>query len=128
LPSPFFVIPEGKSASALALSLVPTPRLYWHVTAVHTPARLPDADPTLRSTNCPAAIATDPVDVQLEFVATEQARAVLAIAPGVPERSVTVIVADCCEYTLNCVAVHPAGTHASTDADSFALALGEFTA
>jgi hypothetical protein len=102
--------------------------LYWHCTAVHTPAAAPDADVKLISTKLPAAIVTDAVDVQLEFVLTWHASSVLVIAPGVPDRSVTVMVADCCEYTVNCVAVHPAGTHASTEAVSDALALGEFTA
>jgi hypothetical protein len=68
------------------------------------------------------------VAVQLPLVATEHVKAVFSIAVGVPARSVTVMVADCCEYTVNCVAVHPAGIHASTGAVSVALAFGEFTA
>jgi hypothetical protein len=82
----------------------------------------------LKSTKSPAGIAAAAAAVQLSLVATEHDSAVLAIDPGIPDRSVTVIAADCCEYTLNCVAVHPAGTHASTEAVSVALALGEFTA
>ncbi len=111
-------------------SLLTTPYslLYWHCNPVQTPAAVPDADAIVMSTNCPAVTVTDPVDVQLEFVLTEQLSAVFAIDPGVPTRSVTVIVADCCEYTLSCVAVHPSGTHASTLAPSDALAFGEFTA
>jgi len=71
--------------------------------------------------------------VQLPFVKGEHASAEFAIAPGSPTRSVTLIVFDCCEYTLNCVAVHPNGTQASTPVVavvpvSFVLAFGEFTA
>jgi len=47
---------------------------------------------------------------------------------GVPDRSVTFTLPDCCEYTSSRVAVHPSGTHASTDAPSLALAFGVFTA
>ena len=62
--------------------------------------------------NCPAAIVTDPVAVLLELGLTVTASAEFAI--GVPTRSVTVMVFDCCEYTLSCEAVQPFGTHAST--------------
>jgi hypothetical protein len=67
-------------------------------------------------------------------VATEHTSVDAAIAPGTPVRNVTVIVFDCCEYTLNCVAVHPAGTHTSTPfvtpefSVSAVLEFGEFTA
>lgn len=71
---------------------------------------------------------TAPVDVQLLFVATGHAIAVSVIAPGVPDRSVTVIVADCCEYTSSSVAVHPSGTHAIVDGVSIRLAFNELTA
>jgi hypothetical protein len=108
--------------------LRPIPCSYWHCNAVHTPADVPDGDVIVTSTNCPAVTVTEPVEVQLEFVLTEQLSAVFAIELGVPTRSVTVIVADCCEYTLNCVAVHPCGTQASTAAVSVSLAFGEFTA
>ena len=66
--------------------------------------------------------------MQLPFVATEHAMAVSVIAAGVPDRSVTVIVADCCEYTSSSVAVHPSGTHAIVDGVSVRLAFSEFTA
>jgi hypothetical protein len=102
--------------------------VHWHCNDVQTPAGVPDADVIVKSRKSPAATVTEPFDVQLELVLTEQLSAVPAIDPGVPMRSVTVIVADCCEYTLSCVAVHPNGTQASTDADSDALAFGEFTA
>jgi hypothetical protein len=66
--------------------------------------------------------------VQLPFVAGKQLSAVFCIAPGVPSRNVTVIAPDCCEYTFSSVAVHPSGTHASTDPlASVALASGVFT-
>jgi hypothetical protein len=66
-------------------------------------------------------------------VFTEHTSVEGTIAVGVPVRSVTVIVFDCCEYTLNCVAVHPSGTHASTPVVevvpvSFVFAFDEFTA
>jgi hypothetical protein len=63
------------------------------------------------------------------LVVGEQLNAVSCSAPANPARNVTVIVADCCEYTSNSEAVHPCGTHASTDpAVSVMLAFGEFTA
>ena len=82
--------------------------------------------------NCPAVIVTEAVDVLLEFGLTVTASAEFAIDPGVPTRNVTVIVFDCCEYTLSCDAEHPLGTHASTPVVdvvpvSFVLALGRFT-
>jgi hypothetical protein len=48
-------------------------------------------------------------------------------ATGIPVRSVTVIVAACCEYTTSFVAEQPVGTHVSTLAVSFALWLVLFT-
>jgi hypothetical protein len=67
--------------------------------------------------------------LQLPFVAGEQLNAESCNAPANPERNVTVIAPDCCEYTSSSVAVHPSGTHASTDPDvSAILAFGEFTA
>jgi hypothetical protein len=62
---------------------------------------VPEADVIVKSTNCPAVTVTEPVDVQLIFVLTEQLSAVFAIELGVPARRVTVMFADCCEYTLN---------------------------
>ena len=50
-----------------------------------------------------------------------------AILPGVPSRSVTVIVLDCREKTLNCVAEQPAGTHVSTESVSVAAEFALFT-
>jgi hypothetical protein len=72
------------------------------------------------------------VAVQLELVLTLHASVEFDIDPGVPTRSVTVIVADCCEYTLSFDAVQPAGTHASTPVVmavlfSAVLALARFT-
>lgn len=67
--------------------------------------------------------------MQLPFVAGEQVSVVSAIAPAAPARSVTLIAPVCCEYTSSRVAVHPSGTHASTEpVVSEALAFGEFTA
>jgi hypothetical protein len=47
--------------------------------------------------------------------------------PGVPCRSITLIVFDCRENTLNCEAVHPAGTHVNTESDSLADEFGVLT-
>jgi hypothetical protein len=47
--------------------------------------------------------------------------------PGVPWRSVTVSGLDCCENTVNEVAVQAAGTHVRIDACSLALAFGLLT-
>jgi hypothetical protein len=52
---------------------------------------------------------------------------VSAIFPGVPCRSVTVIVLDCREKTLNCVAEQPAGTQVSTESVSVAAEFALFT-
>jgi hypothetical protein len=57
----------------------------------------------------------------------EQASAVSAIFPGVPCRNVTVIVFDCRENTLNCVAEQPEGTHVNTESSSLAEELALFT-
>ncbi len=86
-----------------------------HARAVHTPAATPFAPLIFRSTKFPLPIATLPVAVQLEFDVAVQARTVFAIAPGTPCRSVTVIAFACWEYIVSFVAVHPAGTHVSTD-------------
>jgi len=103
--------------------------LYWHCSEVQTPAVVPDAALTSRSIKSPAGIGTAPLTVQLPFVAGEQLSAVFAIDPGVPNRNVTVITPDCCEYTSSSVAVHPSGTHAITaPSASVGLAFGEFTA
>jgi hypothetical protein len=40
--------------------------------------------------------------------------------PGVPCRNITLIVFDWRENTLNCEAVHPAGTHVRTESVSLA--------
>jgi hypothetical protein len=82
--------------------------------------------------NCPAATTTEPVAVQLLFDVTEHTSVEGTIVPGAPVRNVTVIMLDCCEYTLNCDAVQPNGTHASTPVVavvpvSLVLAFGEFT-
>jgi hypothetical protein len=82
----------------------------------------------LRSTNSPAPTVTFPVAVQADPDATDKhAKAVSAILPGIPCRSVTVIVLDCREKTLNCVAEQPAGTHVNTESDSLAAELALVT-
>jgi hypothetical protein len=98
-----------------------------HVNAVHTPAAVPLAPVTLRSTNSPAPTVTFPVAVQAAPGATEHVRAVSAILPGVPCRNVTLIVLDCREKTLNCVAEQPAGTHVTTESVSVAAEFALFT-
>ena len=62
----------------------------------------------------PAGTATVPVAAHWLLVETEQESADAVIDPGIPVRSVTVMVPDCCEYTDSVVAVHPAGTQVST--------------
>jgi len=79
------------------------------------------------STKPPAGTVTLPDEVQVPPDETAQLSPVLAILPGAPARSVTVTVFDCCENTSSSVAVHPAGTHDSTDAVSDALAFGLLT-
>jgi hypothetical protein len=81
----------------------------------------------LKSTKFPAAIVTFPLTVHDEPGATEHASAVLAILPGIPSRSVTLIVFDCRENTFNCVAVQPAGTHVNTESASLAAEFALFT-
>jgi hypothetical protein len=59
---------------------------------------------------------------------TEHASGVFAILPGVPSRSVTVIVfAVSRENTLNCVAEQPAGTQVKTESASVAAEFALFT-
>jgi hypothetical protein len=70
---------------------------------------------------------TFPVAVHAAPDATEQASVVFAILPGVPSRSVTLIVFDCREKTFICVAEHPAGTHVNTASDSLAAEFALFT-
>jgi hypothetical protein len=82
----------------------------------------------LRSINSPAPTVTFPVAVQADPDATdEHTKAVSAILFGVPCRSVTVIVLDCREKTLSCVAEQPAGTHVNTESVSVAAELELFT-
>jgi hypothetical protein len=52
---------------------------------------------------------------------------VFAILPGVPVRRVTVTVFVCREKTLSAVAVHPAGTHVSTESASVPAPFALFT-
>jgi hypothetical protein len=59
--------------------------------------------------------------------ATEQLSVVFAILPGVPVRNVTVTVLVRCERTFSVVAVHPAGTHVSTESVSLAAPFELFT-
>jgi len=99
-----------------------------HSNEVQTPAVVPDALSNLKSIKFPAGIETDPVAGQLPEVEGVQLKAVSAIELGVPVRSVTFTLPDCCEYTSNRVAVQPNGTHASTDALSLMLPFGVFTA
>ena len=98
-----------------------------HASAVHTPAAVPFAPLTLKSTKLPAATATLPLTVQEVPVAAEHASAVFARFPAAPARSVTVTVFPCCEKTVNSVAVQAAGTQVSTGANSVALELALFT-
>jgi hypothetical protein len=84
---------------------------------------VPLAPDTNRSRTPSDGTTTDPAEVQLEPLETEQLIAVLAIVPGVPLRSVTVIVFDCREKTESFVAVQPVGTHVRIESDSVALAL-----
>jgi hypothetical protein len=79
------------------------------------------------STKFPDAIVTFPVTVHDEPGATEHASAVLAILPGVPSLSVTLIAFDCRENTFNCVAVQPAGTHVNTESASVGAEFALFT-
>jgi hypothetical protein len=74
----------------------------------------------LKSTKFPAAIVTFPVARHEDPEATEQVSVVSDRLPGVPWRSVTLIVFDCRENTLNCVAEQPAGTHVNTESLSLA--------
>ena len=95
--------------------------------AIQTPAAVPLAPVTLKSTKFPAATVTFPDAVHAAPGATEHTNAVSAILPGVPCRSVTLIVFDCRENTLNCVAEQPAGTHVNTESDSLAAEFALFT-
>ena len=70
---------------------------------------------------------TEPVAVQLWPVETEQLKDESAIAPTVPVRSVTVIVAACSENATICVAEQPFGTQLNTDPLSLALWFVLFT-
>jgi hypothetical protein len=79
------------------------------------------------STKPPVGTVALPDEVQLPPDETAQLSPVFAILPGVPARSVTVTVFDCCENASSSVAVHPAGTHDSTEAVSVALEFGLFT-
>src|SRR5277367_5645548 len=88
--------------------------------ATQTPAAVPLAPETLKSTKFPAAIATLPVATHEDPEATEHPSPVSAIPPDVPCRNITLIVFDCRENTLNCEAVHPAGTHVNTESASLA--------
>lgn len=65
------------------------------LTAVQTPTAFESGWLIPMSTNCPAAIATEPAAEQLCPVLTWHVSAESAIEPGVPTRSVTVIVAPC---------------------------------
>jgi hypothetical protein len=98
-----------------------------HVSAIHTPATVPLAPDTLKSTKFPAATVTFPVTVHAEPGATEHTSAVSDMLPGVPRRSVTLIVFDWREKTLSCVAAQPAGTQVNTESASLAAAFALFT-
>jgi hypothetical protein len=91
-----------------------------HASAIQTPAAVPLAPLTLKSTKFPAATLTFPDTVHPTPGAAEQTSGVSAILPGVPWRSVTLIVFDWRENTLNSEAVHPAGTHVRTESASLA--------
>ena len=62
----------------------------------------------------PAVIVTLPSCVQLDEFDTVHTKLVELIAPGIPDRSVTVSGLPCSEYTDSFVAVHPPGTHVRT--------------
>jgi hypothetical protein len=95
--------------------------------AVQTPAAVPLAPDTLRSTKLPAATATLPVTVQLDPEAATQASAVSAIVPADPVRSVTVTALACRENTVSELAVQAVGTHVITESSSPALAFALLT-
>src|ERR1039458_6374781 len=104
--------------------------LQSHATAVQTAAATLFAPVMTKSTKSPAGTASLPVAEQELPVAAVQVRsALLTMFPGVPMRSVTAIVPPCCENTFRAVAVHPAGTHVSTEfgVDSTVLPLGLLT-
>jgi hypothetical protein len=122
--------PVYKSRSDRRPRRAPDRQAYPHqlqVSAIHIDEAVPLAPVTVKSTKFPAATATFPFSVQDPPGATVQTSEVFAILPGVPCRSVTVIVFDCREKTLNCVAEQPAGTHVSTESVSLAAELALFT-
>jgi hypothetical protein len=98
-----------------------------HASAIHTPAGVPLVFATLKSTKFPAPTVTFPDTVHAAPGATKHTSAVSAILPGVPCRSVTLIVFDCRENTLSCVAEQPAGTHVNTESVSLAAEFSLFT-
>jgi hypothetical protein len=118
-------VPQRKQHTGARIA---SAKAYWHCSDVHTPAAVPEAESNRKSIKLPAAIVTEPVAEQLPFVAGEQTSAVSVNDPAAPDRNVTLIDPDCCEYTSSFVAVHPVGTHVSTDAVSVKLAFGVFTA
>jgi hypothetical protein len=65
-----------------------------HIKAIQTPAAVPLDPDTLKSTKFPGDTVTFPDAVHADPDATEQASVVFAMLPGVPCRSVTVIVPD----------------------------------
>jgi hypothetical protein len=89
-------------------------QIQLQASAVQTPAAVLFAPLMIRSTKLPAETVTLPVAVHDEFVVAEQESVVFAMLPGVPSRSVTVIVPPCSEKTFRVVAVQPAGTHVRT--------------
>src|SRR5208283_3025155 len=100
------------------------------VSAVQTPAGVLFAPLMIRSTKLPAGTVSLPVAEHELPVVAEQVRSVLLVMlPGVPIRSVTVIVPPCSEKTLSAVAVQPVGTHVRTvfGVDSVVLPLELFT-
>jgi hypothetical protein len=69
-------------------------RIFWrqlHINDTQTPAAVPLAPDTPKSTKFPGATVTFPDAVHADPDATEQASVVFAMLPGVPCRSVTVI-------------------------------------
>jgi hypothetical protein len=72
-----------------------TENFQLHINAIQTPAAVPLAPDTLKSTKFPGATVTFPEALHADPDATEeQASVVFAMLPGVPCRSVTVIVPD----------------------------------
>ncbi len=93
---------------------------YWQARAVHTGAAELFAPVMVRSTKLPGAMAREPVATQLLFAVAVQERPASCMAPGVPERRLTVMPLALLwvEKTARLVAVQPLGTQVRTEAVS----------